>query len=606
MLGQRGLWSDWRSVRRALVAAFVLLALTLVLDVAGSAKAATIAPSTGSSCVATIEGLTSSNTITANATPRAIRFKCYYDPTADRYLDGTYSRPGGGCINVALPTADGTSAGAYPCPGSSGYNMQYLTPVVTLSAYGYVEFSTSVSCPTSCTSSASHYRQFTTSRWAGMRFSGGTVTGSSATSFWMGMSQTGSTAHRDPLTGHYVPESDFAAASPPYRWAAEYGAPACEQLRMFIANPGRTIAPGATINATFTEGWPAVMDSDSVLLRYRWSPTDPWVTWYNAATAGGLIPSTQTFTNSTGGPRTGVTLEVHCAGDGGSYLRGDNSPGGVTPQQPRPCDVLTLGWPDEGNYSGGEPVWLDINVGTTDPDSIVGLLVGGGRFGNEQTDVVASVIDVDSITWLAPGGVTESFPIGSGSFKGSFMFDLDWTTDDGLYVKCEDAAGFRTLQYIAPSGVGKLPVPETYGNRLDLCLDGVNFGIRPSSWLPSFFKTSACFAQVMFVPLDDDVSGFLDDWDALAAKAPISFVVEVGTALMSTFSDTPSQLAAHRNDCLEVLDAEDEVGESADVSVCPSTLSSPTLTTVRGFLAGAVYLGTGLGLYTATRKLISP
>lgn len=593
-----------RYLRSFLVVALLGITLSFAIEGAPRAQAATIAPTTGSSCVATIAGLTSSNTITANATPREIRFKCYYDPTADRYLNGTYSRPGGGCITVALPTADGTSSGGYPCPGSTNYNMQYLTPVVTLSATGYVEFTTSVSCPTSCTSSATHYRQFTTSRWAGIRFSGGTVTGSAATSFWMGMGQTGSTAHRDQYTGYYVPESDFAAAAPPYRWAAEYGVPACEQLRMFIANPGRTIAPGATINATFTEGWPAVMDSDSVLLRYRWSPTDPWVTFYNAATAGGLIPSTQTFTNSTGSPRAGVTLEVHCAGDGGAYLRGDNSPGGVTPQDPRPCDVVTLGWPDEGIYGGGDPVWLDINVGDTEDDAIIGLLVGGGRFGSEQSDSISTVIDVDSITWLAPGGVEESMPIGPGSYKGAFIFDQDWSTDDGLYVKCEDADGFRTLQYKAPAGVGKVPLPEGYDTRFDDCLDGVDYGWRPSSWVPAFFRSTGCVAQVLFVPIDSDIEAMTDQAGAVAERAPISYIVAVGGEMTGMLSGAPAAVDAGRNGCLTVLGPMDEIDLEAQTA-CPSTLDGANITTARSIMGAGSWVLIGLGFFGATRRLIS-
>lgn len=406
---------------------------------------------------------------------------------------------------------------------------------------------------------------------------------------------------------HYTSAGDWLRRSVelPERYPGTTAFPssACQTLTMFIAEPGRTIAVGGTLNATFTSGWPAVMASSTVQLRYRWAPGDAWTKFYDATTGGGLIPSTQTFTNRTSGPRAGVTLEVHCTNDGNTYVRGDNSPGVDDPQPARPCTGLTLAWMDEGIYSAGETVWLTATI-AAGAGNVTGLLINQGRFGNTQTYTVDEVIPSSSITWLAPGGVPASFPIGAGEYKVGFDLEDEWTTDDGIYVRCQDATGYLNFQYKAPAAVGKVPLPEGYDDRFNDCLDGVDFGWRPSAWVPAFFRTTGCVAQVLFVPIESDLEAMTGEAEAVAERAPISYIVAVGGEMSGMLSGAPAAVDAGRNGCLTVLGPMDEIGLEAQTA-CPSTLDGANITTARSIMGAGSWVLIGLGFFGATRRLIS-
>lgn len=435
------------------------------------------------------------------------------------------------------------------------------------------------------------------------------ITGSGTTPF-AGIG-TGGTTHGNIASGSQttwtgsfkrVTWATFDATEPEYTWDPPE---ACETLRMYIANPGRTINPGASMDVDFTSGIPALVLTGTGVLRYRWSPTDPWVAMYDAATYTGLVPTAWTVTNATGGARTGVTFEVECTGAGTAYLRGDNSAGEATPQAPRPCAAVVINWPDEGSYGPAETVPFSFVVGNSAGGDVTGMVISGGRFGNAQSDTVDVVTDASTVTFSDLDGTPGAFPVGPGGYLASFSFTNEWITDDGLFARCEDADGYLNLQYQAPATVGKLPIPEGYGDRFETCLDGVNFGWRPSSWVPAFFRTTACVAQVLFVPVDSDVTAFVDGWDALSAKAPVSFVSETGTAMYGLFDDLPSSLTAHRTDCTEVLPDSPDIGAPTGVSICPADLSSGTLTLVRGFLAAGVYIGTAFFLWQSTRRVLA-
>lgn len=598
-----------------LLGLFIALALVFVPGQPPAASAASIlAPTPGSACIGTITGLTNSNTIVvSNATVRTVRMKCNFDPAiGGRYPDSTVLDPPSGCRTVTLQIPDGTNSGAYPCSPSTGYAYQFHDLQFLARSEGYAEISMKVSCPASCASSSSSYRTYNTARRASMRVNlpAGSWPGHpTATALWLGTSTAGSNVTRDEYTGLFMGEAEYEETTPGWRWTAEPEVPSCLALRMFIANPGRTIDPGQSLEVDFVTGWGDVMFSPTTLLRYRWSPTDPFVTFYNASTSTATLPQVQSFTNNTGSARTGVTFEVHCAGDGGAYIRGDNSEGSPTPQQKRACAALTVRWPEEAIYDGGEDVWLTLDVGDTD-DEILWIVVHGGRFGNEQSYTLGSVTPVDTITFLNPAGTPHEFPLTTGSYKASFEFENAWNTDDGLAIRCEDADGFLNLQYKAPAAVGKVPIPEGYSDRYEECMSDANFGWRPSSWVPGLIRTGTCVIQVVFVPSEADFNRLADRTDDLMTKSPFGQINESATLLFSFFDDLPDAVDEHRDECMSLGGFKLGNGEGGvmgdEVELCPQQLANgvPEIGTIRNLVAVILWAAIAWNMVTATRRVM--
>lgn len=345
----------------------------------------------------------------------------------------------------------------------------------------------------------------------------------------------------------------YVANEPSYRWGPSALEPHCEDLRMFIADPGVPVGRGGSLEVEFTEAWEDLVFAEQAKLRYRWSPADPWVQFFDAATATSSPPAVWTFINSSSGARSGVTFEVECSNWGDTaYIRGDNSAGGSEPQAARACAALTVGWMPEGIYPGSENVGLSLAVGSTGTDEIDELLVGGGRFGAPwSSPTIDEVTPVSSITFLNPVGTPEALPVGEGVYLARFTPDETFNTDDGVFLRCHDGTGYLNFQFKPPSGVGKV-VEEGYGDRFEECMQSVDFGWRPSSWVPSLLRTGTCIMQVIFVPSEGDVAVLFEHAEALKSKAPIGYVVELGGLAYELIDDAPAALAAHRNDCMPV------------------------------------------------------
>lgn len=382
----------------------------------------------------------------------------------------------------------------------------------------------------------------------------------------------------------------------------------CEALRMYIPNPGRVIAPGGALSFEFLSGWAGLEATNEAVLSYRWAPDDAWKPLHDFTPVFGTDPGPEwTMPNYSGRSQTGVNFEVRCVDDTTTlYLRGDNSVGDADPQVSRACASLTIGWPEEGIYGGGDSIGLSfVLTDSAGADEIDELVVSAGRFGSEQTDTIDTVTDVDTIGFSDFDGTPTALPIGPGAYVTTFSFTNEWNTDDGLALRCHDGTGYRNFTFTAPSGVGKAPLPEGYDDRFDECLEGVNFGWRPSSWVPAFFRTTGCVAQVLFVPIDSDIAVLTDGASEAGEKAPISYVVAVGGELQGMLSGAPAAVDAGRNGCLTVLGQMDEIGLDDPTTACPSMLDGSTMTTARSIMGAGAWVLIALGFFGATKRMIS-
>lgn len=601
----------------------VALALSVGLPVAvgGVVEAApsprtTLVTGSGSSCVGAVQGFSATDLV-FSGTPQTVWVKCYFggefrggtDPSAawlTGLAGGTPSNASCARHNVsAWNFATGTETlllGLGTDCGQSGTGD--LTIVRT--APGFVEFTYKV---WSTIGPGAYGFKIGTSHAGGRACTAADCSASPSTDYLLHYGWDIGTGFDTSKSGLMIRWDEYETTMPPYRWGDEVDPPSlCETADMYLAEPGRLFAPGEFAAVEWLGADPADFTDSVQRLRYRWSPSDPWtVLWERAGVLNpGPPPAEPTLVrNNTTGGRLGTTLEIECTdlNDVVRYLRGDTS-SSTDPQVARPCSGLVVSWPDEGIYPGGEAVSFTFAV-RDGYDGIEGLIMGGGRFGGEQSDPVTNITDVGTISFLNPSGDPASYPLGAGQYIARFTFDDTWNTDDGLFLSCDDDAGTLNFQYKAPSGVGKLPLPETYGDRFDECLDGVNFGWRPSSWVPAFFRTTGCVAEVLFVPVGSDIDAFLDGWGAISSKAPLSFIVETGSMLYGFFDDLPSTLTAHRSDCVDVLGASPEVGAEDGVEICPVDLASAPVTLVRNVLAAGVYLGYGWGLWQSTRRVLS-
>lgn len=597
------------------VAVIVGLALALPVATGGSARALPLLPRTvvspnptGSSCVATVVGWNSGSSISLvhASVPKTIRMKCYYGGSESYRPAAGMTVVSGACLTDAI----GSLAMQMGMSSNHNFTLSMVCQSdravgnvsILATAPGYVEVQFDARCsPSGTCNSVGIYRNETR---AYMRLP--MVVSAATRSVAFGAATTSTAPGAE--TGFYMWNSDYDAAMPPSRWGPEVVPDVCANLDMFLAEPGRTFKPGEFASVEFL-GFDAETFGDFVtLLRARWSPSDPWFTvWEPAGVLNPVPPSDPLLIrNSTTGNRSGVTLEIECTDieDRVRYLRGDTS-SSETPQPTRACAAMVLGWPEEGTYSGGDVLGISAVVSTSaGSDQIEGLVVGGGRFGNEQTDTLTEITPVLSITFLDFDGTPVAFPVGAGAYLARFSFPLDWTTDDGLFLRCEDGSGYLNFQYKAPAPVGKLPLPEGYDDRFEDCLDGVDFGWRPSSWVPAFFRTTGCVAEVLFVPIDSDVEAMTAGAEAASERAPISYVVSVGGEMVGMLSGAPEAVDAGRNGCLTVLGPMEEAGLDEAQVACPSQLDGSRMTTARSVMGAGAWVAIGLSFFGATRKLI--
>lgn len=328
----------------------------------------------------------------------------------------------------------------------------------------------------------------------------------------------------------------------------------CASLTVTIPTPSQTLLTGTSVEVTFTSTTDPSAIPSGVELDYRWDQAElfRWV----PSTSSGAGPWKFMLTNL-GPPRTvSAGFEMRCRVSPSAlwwYYDAAGARSG-SPATMRPCRDVAISWPQFPLAAG-----VEVTVGVT---------MGPGPFlpgedieGFAWVDRSDPVFPVETDFAGAFHVVTDapvSFP---QTPPGSFL--LRFTPSNALEGKdlilvCEDDVGPRNFfgGSIGVLAAVKAGPGDTYGDRLDRCMNSVSFGLDPGTWVGGLMGTMTCVATFLFLPLQDDLDEMFESMrDTFSSRTPTNYVAEALPLVTSTFANLSSVVQANQDACFVILPA---------------------------------------------------
>lgn len=271
----------------------------------------------------------------------------------------------------------------------------------------------------------------------------------------------------------------------------------------------------------------------------------------------------------------GVTVEVRAFGDDF----------GDTPYR-RECMDLKVAW--SGTLSSGSVKgWISISP--LEPGFPIELSWRLAPAGEEPTDW-SSWVEYDLVN-----DALNEIVIGP---VGGAIGDVE--------LRCQDSEGIMDDAFGSDGTWGSIPLPDTIGEDQGdgNCISRSGIGLSPSSWLPAGARIGVCLTKWAVIPSASQWAIIRASGESISDHVPFSYVIDVGGLLKDTFAGAPDAVTAHQSDCLNLIEDESEIG-MGDVGICPSTVSSSGIVTLRSILVVVFWFGFGWGVWHQTRQVLS-
>lgn len=594
--------NDRRRGSRLLRIAVLLVAVaSVVVAVPASpvfADPALITNDNQSSCVWTYAGSVSAG-FTLNTVPLRLSYKCYraVDPgerewDSGGWIDSTSASP-------AYLFTGQTSSIVTSFSSTSGTNrFSDFTIDVADDSIGYVEFSFNI-----------------------YRTSGSAVYNSSRIAY-VGLDAGGSAPYDD-LIGYtaarisWVSAASFDAAEPAYRWSDVYEptVPFCGAEVTFVdPTINETVRQGDTVEVEWeaTAGVTAQID-------LQWMPIDspgeawegsPLLRWYeirpatSIATSGSKTLTVPNLYDFTSGVLLG-RVNLRCFDlrtDTWRYKNAEDPSTVISLAEQYPCSQTRVEWPYRRNLSAGDTQrwWIShriIGYTGTDPDVLIeyatwddGTLTGPPAYSSLTWETVAD---------LSPGE-GGFYDLEAGYDGTSAQYLLRCVDETGTYYNGKWAPGMK---------LGEDPTESGEPRSEASCLRQSGIGLSPSSWVPGLVGMGTCTLRVLFIPSGAALSDLEASGDALADRAPVSFLAESADMLYGALDGSAAAVEANEDDCVQLLGSNllDDVAPaySYPVEACPTAIAGGTVTTTRSVVGVAFWFGAAWMLWGMTRRLLA-
>jgi len=200
----------------------------------------------------------------------------------------------------------------------------------------------------------------------------------------------------------------------------------------------------------------------------------------------------------------------------------------------------------------------------------------------------------------------------SGAVRTFTLPITGWSSNaQEVEIKCRDAVGEFQGQWFSTYEGSFTDIDanaDLIRPKESDCYSATGLGWAPTSWVPGLVKLGGCVARSLFIPAPSSVTRLYDVGNEITEKAPISFVADSYALVAESMDGAPEAVAAHEDDCFDFLGGSpvfqgDEI--FAPATGCGDDLASTELSDARELMGIGFWVGFGLCLLFATRKVIA-